>query len=85
VDRESPVGKLYLREKEKSIFYKDAVFFSTGKIYSLLRGSGFTVEQTCQTLFGALDDVKEIQPHENGCHKDSFVVVKAKKRDNLLL
>jgi hypothetical protein len=71
VDKETPVGKLYLREKEKSIFYQDAVFFSTGEIYSLLRGSGFTVVQTCQTLFGILDDVIELQPFENGCDKGS--------------
>jgi ubiquinone/menaquinone biosynthesis C-methylase UbiE len=71
VDRESPVGKLYHLGKDKSTFYKDAVFFSTGEIYSFLKDSGFTVEQTCRTLFGILDDVTELQPFENGCDKGS--------------
>ena len=29
VDKDSPVGKLYLKNKEKSLFYKEATFFST--------------------------------------------------------
>jgi ubiquinone/menaquinone biosynthesis C-methylase UbiE len=79
VDKNSPVGKVYLQEKEKSIFYRDANFFSTEDIYKLLLCNGFIIKQTCQTLFGALDGVKEIQQPENGSGKGSFVVIKAKK------
>ena len=79
VDKNSPVGKLYLRGKEKSLFYKDANFFSTEDIYKLLWDSDFTNEQTCQTIFGALDDIKEIQQPENGSGKGSFVIIKAKR------
>lgn len=79
VDKNSPVGKLYLRGKENSLFYKDANFFSTEDIYKLLWDSDFTNEQTCQTIFGALDDIKEIQQPENGFGKGSFVIIKAKR------
>jgi hypothetical protein len=79
VDKNSSVGKLYLQEKEKSIFYRDACFFGTEDIYKLLWDNGFIIEQTCQTIFGPLREVKEIQQPENGCSKGSFVVIKAKK------
>ena len=29
VDKNSPIGKIYLQQKEKSLFYKDATIFST--------------------------------------------------------
>jgi SAM-dependent methyltransferase len=79
VDKTSPVGREYLKNKEKSIFYKDAVFFSTEEIYQFSRDNGFKIEQTCQTVFGALNEVKETQQPENGSSKGNFVVIKAKK------
>ncbi len=77
VDKESPVGKLYLSNKDKSIFYKDARFFSTEEVYRILRRNNFTVIDTCQTVFGMLNEINEIQEPENGYGKGSFVVIKA--------
>jgi len=79
VDKNSPVGKVYLQEKEKSIFYKDANFFSTEEICKFLWGNGFIIDKTYQTLFGELGEVREIQQPENSSGKGSFVVIKAKK------
>jgi ubiquinone/menaquinone biosynthesis C-methylase UbiE len=79
VDKNSPVGKLYLLNKDKSLFYKDAEFFSTEDIYKLLINNGFVIIQTCQTIFGGLNDIKDIQQPEEGSGKGSFVVIKAKK------
>jgi len=79
VDRESPVGKMYLQEKEKSLFYKDANFYSTEEVYKFLMNNGFTIEKTIQTLFGELKKVMDIQQPENSSGKGSFVVIKAKK------
>jgi SAM-dependent methyltransferase len=81
VDKDSPVGKEYIKNKEKSLFYKDAVFFSTEEIYKLLIAGGFTIGQTYQTVFGKLNDIKEIQQPEKGSGKGSFVVIKAKKHE----
>jgi len=33
VDKNSPIGKQYLKHKNKSVFYKDATFYSTHDIY----------------------------------------------------
>lgn len=81
VDKNSPIGKEYLINREKSFFYKDACFFSTEEIYKLLWSSGFEIDKTCQTIFGNLDEIKDIQEPQNGCSKGSFVVVKATKNE----
>ncbi len=79
VDRESPVGKLYLTIKEKNVFYKDAVFYSTDELYRYLADSNFKVIETFQTIYGMPEEIREIQRVENGYGTGSFVVIKAKK------
>jgi ubiquinone/menaquinone biosynthesis C-methylase UbiE len=79
VDKNRPVGNVYLQEKEKSVFYRDANFFSTEEVYKFLWGNGFIIEKTCQTLFGKPGEVKEIQQPEKSSGKGSFVIIKAKK------
>ena len=79
VDKDSPVGREYLKHKEKSLFYKEASFYSTEEIYHFLRSSGFSILQTCQTIFNPLGEITEIQQPENGYDKGSFVVIKAIK------
>ena len=79
VDKTSPVGKLYLRYKNKSLFYKEAVFLSTEEVYNILKDSGFEIKTTLQTVFGTLDTINQIQEPENGYGKGSFIVIKAIK------
>lgn len=79
VDKESPVGKLYQSNKDKSIFYKDAVFYSTGEIYESLNKNNFRIVNTWQTIFGLLHHINGIQKPEKGHGKGSFVVIKAEK------
>ncbi len=80
VDRDSKVGNKYLREKDKSLFYRDAAFFSTDEILSLLKQNDFIIEKTAQTLFGTLDSVKKTQSVKSGYGEGSFVVISAKKK-----
>ena len=77
VDKDSPVGKVYLQNKEKSMFYKNATFFSTSEILELLQTAGFKTEETFQTVFGLMKEIKEIQQPREGHNEGSFVVVKA--------
>jgi len=79
VDKNSPIGKIYLEFQDESVFYKEATFFGTEDVYKILRDTGFEVEQTYQTVFGKLDKIKEIQEVLDGYGKGSFVVIKAKK------
>ncbi len=79
VDKESETGKDYLKNKEKSLFYKDAVFFSTGEIINLLNETGFKNLDIVQTVFGKLDKIETIQDFSSGFGKGSFIVIKAIK------
>ena len=81
VDKNSPIGKIYLEFQDESVFYKKATFFGTEDVYKILRDTGFEVEQTYQTVFGKLDKIKEIQEVLDGYGKGSFVVIKAKKTE----
>ena len=79
VDKDSPVGKIYLENKDKSMFYKEATFFGTEEILGILQKAGFTTDRIVQTVFGMLNEVKEIQQPKEGHSEGSFVVVKGLK------
>lgn len=79
VDKNSPVGKTYLENRNQSLFYKDAIFYSTREVYRYLRKTGFKIEMTLQTVFGTLNEIHEIQEPRKGYGKGSFVVIKARK------
>ncbi|MGM0532058.1 MAG: class I SAM-dependent methyltransferase [Bacteroidota bacterium] len=78
VDKESPVGREYQQHKEKSLFYKDAVFFSTREICDLLGDNGFKTETICQTIFANPNEISEIEQVREGFGEGSFIVIKAK-------
>lgn len=77
VDRDSAIGKTYLAKKEKSLFYRDARFYSTGQVCSFLKKTGFTIKDVRQTLFGDLKEITEVQKHIKGSGKGGFVGVLA--------
>ncbi len=79
VDKNSQVGRTYLKHQHESVFYRDAIFFGTDEVYELLREAGFRVVETWQTIFGALNEVREIQKVVPGHGKGSFVVINAIK------
>lgn len=81
VDKDSPIGKFYLSIKDKSPFYKDATFWGTGELLTLLEKNGFTNFKTAQTIFGNLSEIKELQPVNDGYGEGSFVVIRAEKGD----
>ncbi|MFO7852149.1 MAG: methyltransferase domain-containing protein [Bacteroidota bacterium] len=80
VDRNSQVGKQYLKEKDKSLFYKDASFFSTKEIHDMLKENDFIIGKTVQTVFGSLGSIKDVQQVKNGQGKGSFIVTRAIKK-----
>ena len=79
VDKNSPIGKFYLQHQNESIFYQDAKFFSTTEVIRLLENNGFSVSEIYQTVFGKLNEIKNVQKVEKGYGKGSFVVIKAEK------
>ncbi|MDP4261360.1 MAG: class I SAM-dependent methyltransferase [Bacteroidota bacterium] len=80
IDKDSPIGKYYEQRKPHSVFYRQANFYSVKKISEELKNLGFKKMEFSQTLFHALDDIKEFEPAKPGYGEGSFVVVKALKK-----
>ena len=51
IDRESPLGRRYMREREDSVFFHDAAFYSTEEVESQLERTGFSRRTVVQTVF----------------------------------
>lgn len=76
IDRETPLGEGYEKNKEDSIYYKGATFRSSNEMKELLSKAGFTIIESMQTVY-TLNN--EIQPINCGNGEGVFAVVKAKK------
>ncbi len=79
VDRESFLGKLYESRKEKSLFYRNAHFFSAQEVATLMTTTGFSDIQFKQTLFHLPENIKSTEPVMSGHGEGGFVVVSGRK------
>jgi SAM-dependent methyltransferase len=79
VDGESPLGWEYLKQKDKSEFYKEATFYSVAEITNHLEKAGFRDPAFRQTLFRPLSELQEVEPVKEGHGEGSFVVVRSRK------
>ena len=77
IDRESPLGKEYLKHKEENVFYREAAFYSVNDVLSLLEN--FKCVSALQTIFRPLDSIDSLEPVLEGYGKGSFVVIRAIK------
>lgn len=75
IDKESELGKVYRRHKNKSHFYEIAEFFSAQEVLACLSEVGFRNFKTKQTIFPG-NDTQHIQ---DGFGTGSFVVIKGVK------
>ena len=79
VDKNSRIGKIYQKYKEKSIFYKIAIFYSTEEVISLLKEAGFKNTEFRQTIFKSLDKINKVEPVKDGYGEGSFIAIRAQK------
>jgi len=79
LDRNSPIGKVYQKHKNKSIFYKEATFYSVEEVISYLEKVGFRNLIFMQTIYQNVTKLKDIEPVKKGHGKGFFVVIKAAK------
>jgi len=79
IEKDSTIGKFYEERRPESVFYKQARFYSAKQVASYLKQTGFKDLEFAQTLFHALDDIKEFEPAKKGHGEGSFVVIKANK------
>jgi SAM-dependent methyltransferase len=82
VDRESPVGQLYLKHQNENVFYKGATFFSVKDAVEHMRKVGFKNFDYRQTIFKSLAETKEDEPVKPYYGKGSFVVIRGMKVNN---
>jgi ubiquinone/menaquinone biosynthesis C-methylase UbiE len=80
VDSESPLGKSYQNRAARSVFYREAKFYSVQQVNTMLDDAGFRVDAVRQTLFGKLKAIAGMQPSREGWGQGAFVVVRAIRR-----
>ncbi|NJB70399.1 ubiquinone/menaquinone biosynthesis C-methylase UbiE [Saonia flava] len=80
LDKDRAIAKQYEEKRNRSTFFKNAHFYSVDNIQKLLTEVGFKDLEFNQTLFGGLDEIKEVQIPKQGYGEGSFVVVKATKK-----
>ncbi|MBK5192337.1 MAG: class I SAM-dependent methyltransferase [Flavobacteriaceae bacterium] len=79
LDKDQSVAKQYEDKRGRSTFFKHAIFYSVDRVENLLKEAGFRNFEYNQSLFGKLDQIKEVQVPKQGYGEGSFVVVKADK------
>jgi len=79
VDKESSLGQLYENNKEDSVFYKNATFYSVPELVAIMKHSGFTNFTFKQTLFHELSKISSTEPVKDGHDQGAFVVISCTK------
>lgn len=80
LDKDQNIAKEYIAKRHRSTFFAKANFYTVERIVTLLKEAGFKDLEFNQTLFGDLDEIKEVQLPKIGYGEGSFVVVKATKK-----
>jgi len=79
VDRKSSLGKFYQKHRSKNVFYKIARFYSVDEVIPYLKKAGFRNLTFTQTIFHALEEIKEVETIKEGYGEGSFVVASGMK------
>ncbi len=80
LDKDQSIAQEYMERKLYSTFFSNARFYSVKYISDVMLSRGFKDLDYSQTLFGNLDDIKNIQRPKPDYGEGSFVVIKATKR-----
>jgi len=78
IDKDSFLGKFY--QKKKSVFYKQAKFFSIKGITDLLKNAGFSKLSYYQTLYELPGEIRSAQKPRKGFGQGGFVVISGDKK-----
>ena len=79
IDRLSPLGRAYEKNREDNVFYREATFFSTDEVVFYLSEAGFAEFVFRQTIFQHPAEMQESDFARPGHGKGSFVVVRGTK------
>ena len=76
VDRESDLGRTYSANRQKSRFYRQAVFYTASEVLRLLQDAGFTIAAVRQSLISG----KPPETILDGFGRGAFVAIKGIKK-----
>jgi SAM-dependent methyltransferase len=79
IAKDSPLGTLYQQHKAGSVFYHVANFYAVDEVILHLKSAGFKGFTFTQTIFHALQEIREVEPVKPGYGEGSFVVIKGVK------
>jgi len=65
IDKDSFLGKMYEKKKQKSKFYKDANFLSAREVIEMLKELGFKNIKATQTIFKGIDKADKVKDGKN--------------------
>ena len=80
LDKDRPIAKEYEARRSTSRFYRHANFYDVDRVSKMLNDAGFRNLDIVQTLFGELDEIKDVESPKPGYGEGSFVVIKADKK-----
>jgi len=80
IDSGSPLGQVYLKHKQNSLFYKQATFYSVDRILEIMRETGFTDFSFRQTIFNDISEITDSEIDSTGYGKGLFAVINGKKK-----
>ena len=78
VDKNSFLGRFY--QKKKSVFYKNAHFFTVKDVAELLKSAGFGKITYWQTIFALPSNMKGAHKELKGFGKGGFAVISARSK-----
>jgi ubiquinone/menaquinone biosynthesis C-methylase UbiE len=77
LDKDSPLGMEYESKKKSSKFYQYANFYSVNQVLEWLRQLQYYDIQIIQTIIKKPEDIKDIEPIQEGHGEGLFVVISA--------
>jgi len=77
VDLNSPLGRMYEKNKHRSKFYAPATFFTKEDIINLMKKTGFRNFECKENLYG--DSLESLKFEINDCNGGAFKVVRGRK------
>ena len=80
IDRSSPLGQIYLKHKQNSLFYKYATFYSVDEMLKIMKQTGFDNFSFRQTIFGDISKISESETVRTGYKTGLFVVIRGEKQ-----
>jgi len=80
IDRNTPLGQMYLENKHDSLFYKQATFRSVDEILEIMGQTGFDDFSFRQTIFQDLSEITENEMVRTGYGDGLFAVIRGRKK-----